>query len=69
MRCTLSWCETYLVTEEDLPYWHLKHEVFLAEAEANVCNSTVEKAGGSEHQDQVEVPREGSLGESKEVYC
>lgn len=59
----LVWCETYLVSEEELPYWHLKHEVVLAETEADVCYSTVEEAGGSEHQDQVEVPREGGLDE------
>lgn len=54
-------CETCLVTEEELPYWHLEHEVLLAETEANVCDSAVEEAGGSEHQDQVEVPRKRGL--------
>lgn len=58
-----------MVTEEELPYWHLEHEVLLAEAKANVSNSAVEEAGGSEHQDQVEVPRKGSLEEGKEVHC
>lgn len=52
--------------EEELPYGHLKHEVVLAEAEADVCNSSVEEAGGSEHQDQVEVPGEGGLDNRKE---
>lgn len=56
-----------MVTEEELPYWHLEHEVLLAEAKANISNSAVEEAGGSEHQDQVEVPRKGSLEEGKEV--
>lgn len=61
------WRETYLVTEEEeLPYWHLKHEVVLAEAEADVGNSSVEEAGGSEHQDQVEVPGEWGLDDRKE---
>lgn len=63
--CTLLWCGTCLVTEEELPYWHLEHEVLLAEAKANIGNSAVEEAGGSEHQDQVEVPRKGSLEEGK----
>lgn len=56
-----------MVTEGELPYWHLKHEVLLAEAKANIGNSAVEEAGGSEHQNQVEVPRKGSLemGEHK----
>lgn len=58
-----------MVTEEELPYWHLEHEVLLAEAKANISNSAVEEAGGSEHQDQVEVPREGSLEEGKELRC
>lgn len=58
-----------MVTEEELPYWHLEHEVLLAEAKANISNSAVEKAGGSEHQDQVEVSRKGSLEEGKEVPC
>lgn len=50
-----------MVTEEELPYWHLEHEVLLAEAKANVSNGAVEEAGGSEHQDQVEVPRKRCL--------
>jgi len=69
MSCTLSWCETYLVNEEELPYWHLKHEVVLAKAETDIRNSTVEEAGGSEHQDQVEVPWKGSLDEGKDSHC
>lgn len=68
-RCTLSWCGTCLVTEEELPYWHLEHEVLLAEAKANICNSAVEEAGGSEHQDQVEVPRKRGLEKEREVHC
>lgn len=66
---TMFWCGKCLVTEEELPYWHLEHEVLLAEAKANVRNSAVEEAGGSEHQDQVEVPRKGSLEEGKDVDC
>jgi len=58
-----------LVTEEELPYWHLEHEVLLAEAKANISNSAVEEAGGSEHQDQVEVPRKRGLEEGREVHC
>lgn len=54
-----------MVTEEELPYWHLEHEVLLAEAKANIGNSAVEEAGGSENQDQVEVPGKRSLGEVK----
>lgn len=46
---------------ESSPYWHFEHEVLLAEAKANVGNGAVEEAGGSEHQDQVEVPGKGSL--------
>lgn len=57
-----------MVTEEELPYWHLKHEVLLAEAKANISNSTVEETGGSEHQDQVKVPRKGSLEKVTEVH-
>lgn len=58
-----------MVTEGELPYWHLEHEVLLAEAKANISNSAVEEAGGSEHQNQVEVPRKGGLeeGENKTV--
>ena len=55
-----------MVTEEGLPYWHLEHEVLLAEAKANISNSAVEEAGGSEHQDQVEVPGKGGLEEGRE---
>lgn len=62
-----------MVTEGELPYWHLEHEVLLAEAEADVGDGAVEEAGGSKHQDQVEVPGKGSLrgrGEGQEeVYC
>lgn len=58
-----------MVTEEELPYWHLEHEVLLAEAKANISDGAVEEAGGSKHQDQVEVPRKGSLGKVKEVRC
>lgn len=57
-----------MVTEEELPYWHFEHEVLLAEAEAYISNSTVEEAGRSEHQDQVEVPRKGSLDVDKKKY-
>ena len=50
-----------MVTEGELPYWHLEHEVLLAEAKANISNSAVEEAGGSENQNQVEVSGKGSL--------
>lgn len=50
-----------MVTEGELPYWHLEHEVLLAEAEANVGDGAVEEAGGSKHQHQVKVPGEGGL--------
>lgn len=50
-----------MVTEGELPYWHLEHEVLLAEAEADVGDGAVEEAGGSKHQDQVKVPGKGSL--------
>lgn len=50
-----------MVTEEELPYWHLEHEVLLAEAKTNIGNSSVKEAGGSKHQDQVKVPRKGRL--------
>lgn len=55
-----------MVTEGELPYWHLEHEVLLAEAEADVGDGAVEEAGGSKHQDQVKVPGEGGLGEGQE---
>lgn len=60
-----------MVTEGELPYWHLEHEVLLTEAEANVGDGAVEEAGGSKHQHQVKVPREGSLHgrRSGEVGC
>lgn len=48
-------------TEGELPYWHLEHEVLLAEAEANVGDGAMEEAGGSQHQNQVKVPRKGRL--------
>lgn len=54
-----------LVTDEKLPYWHLKHEVLLTEAEANICDSAVEKAGGPQYQDQVKVARKGYLKNNK----
>ena len=57
-----------MVTEEEeegLPYGHLEHEVLLAETEADVCDRALEEAGGAQHQDQVEVPREGGLGEGE----
>lgn len=57
-----------MVTEEELPYWHLEHEVLLAEAKTNISNSTVEETGGSEHQNQVKVPRKGSLEKVKDVH-
>ena len=52
-----------MVSEGVLPYWHLQHEILLAEAEAQVGDSALEEAGGAQHQHQVEVAREGSLGE------
>lgn len=52
------------MSEGDQPYWHLEHEVLLAEAEADICDCAVEEAGGSQHQDQVEVPRKRSLEET-----
>lgn len=54
-----------LKIEVQLSYWHLQHEVILAEAKADICDGSVEKAGGSEHQDQVKVPREGGLDKQK----
>lgn len=67
---TVPCCEVvHWVTEEKLPYWHLEHEVLLAEAEADISDSAVEEAGGPEHQDQMEVPREGRLEEGREVPC
>lgn len=62
-----------MVTEGELPYWHLEHEVLLAEAEADVGDGAVEEAGGSKHQDQVKVPGKGSLreggGGQEELCC
>lgn len=48
-------------TEGELPYWHFEHEVLLAEAEADVGDGAMEEAGGSQHQNQVKVPRKGRL--------
>lgn len=50
-----------MVTEEQLPYRHLEHEVLLAEAKAQISDGAVEEAGGSENQNQVQVPGEGRL--------
>lgn len=50
-----------MVTGEEQPYWHLEHEVLLAEAKANISDGAMEEAGGSEHQDQVKVPGKGHL--------
>lgn len=51
--------QTRSVTEE--PYWHLEHEVLLAEAKANISYGAVEEARGSEHQYEVKVPRKRRL--------
>lgn len=53
------------MTEGKLPYWHFEHEVLLAEAKANVSDGAMEEAGGSEHQNQVKVPRKGRLERGK----
>lgn len=53
-------------TEEELPYWHLEHEVLLTEAKADISDGAMEEAGGSEHQNQVKVPRKGCLETVKE---
>lgn len=60
MRCRCR-VDEVLDLASDLPYWHLEHEVLLAETEAQVCDGALEEAGGSQHQHQVEVPREGGL--------
>lgn len=52
--------------EEELPYWHLEHEVLLTEAKAKISDGAMEEAGGSEHQNQVEVPRKGCLERVKQ---
>ena len=57
---------TCLVSEGVLPYWHLQHEILLAEAKAQVGDGALEEAGGPQHQHQVEVPGEGSLGGREE---
>lgn len=54
-----------MVFEAELPYWHFEHEVLLAEAEAYISDGAMEEAGGSEHQNQVEVPRKGCLQRGK----
>ena len=64
MQVVVMW--DMFVTE--LPYWHLEHEVVLAEAEADVGHGAVEEAGGSEHQDQVEVPGERRLQEGEDAH-
>lgn len=56
-------------TEEELPYWHLEHEVLLTEAKANISDGAMEEAGGSEHQNQVKVPRKGCLETVREDTC
>lgn len=56
-------------SEEELPYWHLEHEVLLTEAKANISDGAMEEAGGSEHQNQVKVPRKGRLERVKEDTC
>ena len=59
---TWRWGGTCLVSEGVLPYWHLQHEILLAEAEAQVGDGALEETGGPKHQNQMEVPGEGGLG-------
>lgn len=63
--CTLLGWGTCVAFEGELPYWHFKHEVLLTEAKADISDGAVEEAGGSEHQNQVKVPRKGRLEKGK----
>lgn len=52
------------VSESDCTHRHLHLEFILVELEEDVRESSLQEGGGSQNQNQLEVPREGALKQS-----